>query len=67
MIDGFLATFINNDAKNDAPVASILGEGSLSMIVAILALASSIVSIGISVALYKKKTAFASNAPNSEE
>ena len=37
-------------------VGSMLGEGSLTMVISLLALVSSIASIGISFALYKKKT-----------
>ena len=36
-------------------VGSIFGEGSLSMIVALIALAASIASVGVCIALYKKK------------
>ena len=57
---------IDTDAKNG--IGSIFGEGSLTMIVAILALVASIASIGISFALYKKETvlATANNAADPE-
>jgi hypothetical protein len=51
-------TFSNKDYidfGNGAGVGSIFGEGSLAMIVAILALVTSVASIGISFALNKKK------------
>ena len=52
------ATFVNNTANGKSlRVGSIFGEGSLTMIVAILALASSAVSISLTVYYNKKKAA----------
>ncbi len=58
--------FINSQ---NAPKAagSIFGEGSLTMIVSILALAASIAAIGISVASGKKKAVFASENGTTDE
>ena len=61
------ATFVNNTANGKSlRVGSIFGEGSLTMIVAILALASSAVSIFLTV-YYNKKKAVPSIANNAEE
>ena len=57
------ATISDTSAPNGA--GSIFGEGSLPVIIAILALVTSVASIGISFALNKKKNASA--AANSEE
>jgi hypothetical protein len=49
-------------------VGSLLGEGSVSMVMSILALAASAASIGVSIALYKKKTLpVADNAEEDDE
>ena len=55
---GNLAVFVNTKAPIGA--GSIFSAGSLTMIVAILALAASVSSIGISFALYQKKAVPAS-------
>jgi hypothetical protein len=49
------ATIVDSNAA-DGP-GSILGEGSLTMIIALLALVASAVSIGMTVASNKKKSA----------
>ena len=51
-------SFSNSD---DNGTGSIFGEGSLTMIVAILALVTSVASIGISIASNKKKSALVAN------
>ena len=63
--DGMMYTL---DVVKKAPaVGSIFGAGSLTMIVAILALVSSFASIGISFALYKKKAIPAAASDNGSD
>ena len=74
--DGEAKTSINNVyvagntlrlAKVSARFASIFGDGSLSMIVAILALVSSVVSICLTVSYNKKKAILANDAEIEDE
>ena len=61
------ANLVDSDAPDGA--ASIFGEGSLTMIIAMLALASSVAALCVSVGIYKKKTvpATANGAEDSDE
>ena len=57
------ATFIDTNS----PAGSIFGEGSITMIFALIALVASIASMGISIALYKKKAAPTAKAKAAED
>ena len=61
------ATFLNKDKvtiqKSSDPAGSIFGEGSMTMIVALAALAVAVVSLGITISSNKKKA----SAPEIDE
>lgn len=70
-LDGFEGQFGNewlsgNEVEDKYHSASILGEGSPAMVVALLALAASVVSISLNIALYKKVSAITSAKGNEE-
>ena len=46
---------VNTDAPDGAPVASIFGEGSMAMIISLIAVCISIASIGVTIYYNKKK------------
>jgi hypothetical protein len=62
--DRDLMKFVDTDAPNGA--ASIFGEGSLTMIVAILALALSAACMGVTLSMKKKLVPVAANQAESE-
>ena len=59
--------FVENGVEKKNITGSIFGEGSMTMIVAILALVASAASIGISIASNKKKAVPATVDKNDEE
>jgi hypothetical protein len=62
--DRDLMKFVDTDAPN--ATGSIFGEGSLTMIVAILALALSAASMGVTLSMKKKLVPVAANQAESE-
>ena len=74
-VDNNAKTFINNinvvgntikSSNSSARTASVLGEGSLTMIIALLALVSSVAAIGISIS-HCKKNVVSEAADNAED
>ena len=59
-------SFVDTDAVNGDLLGSIFGDGSLIMIVALLALVTSVVSIGISIYYNKKKALPAASSTDKE-
>ena len=62
-----LKKYINITNANTFMTASVFGEGSLAMVIAVAALIVSCASLGIQITANKKKTAYEKSADEDDE